>query len=177
TFAVIHGTVQTASCAPDGLAALAAQNRGITMGSSLRKKPNAFNLLHQARLVSAFGAEKFEKIWQDASQFQTAYQIGEKEAKACFNLLSSVDAAVSAKLMELCTKRSMIRFVTHEPLASGYFNRNFNAGTGVFFSLGRLTHQQHRPGDASPKPHGEGLGRRPSQVEETIPMQRYRALY
>lgn len=85
TFAVIHGTVQTASCAPDGLAALAAQNRGrflgeietllvgcdlnslrvfrlgITMGSSLRKKPNAFNLLHQARLVSAFGAEKFEK--------------------------------------------------------------------------------------------------------------------
>lgn len=26
----------------------------------------------------------------------------------------------------------MIRFVTHEPLASGYFNRNFNAGTGVF---------------------------------------------
>ena len=92
----------------------------MTLQSVVRRKPNAFNLLRQLRILQSNGCDTahFEKarllvasglhmssatwqVWEDASQFQQALSIGKQEAGAAYNLLQEIDPDVTSKLSSL----------------------------------------------------------------------------
>ena len=49
------------------------------------------------------------QVWEDVSQFQTAYQLGAGEAAAAFNLLTEVAPAVTSKLEAMV--QSLVKWV------------------------------------------------------------------
>ena len=103
---------------------------GITCQSTLRRRPNAFNLLHQMKLAEKLGKSStleaqhictiqfhchslsyhnrseslqfaFAQVWNTASELATAYEIGERESGAALNLLQNMDHSVVDALSRL----------------------------------------------------------------------------
>ncbi|CAJ1449087.1 unnamed protein product [Effrenium voratum] len=98
SFATVHATVAVVAGVDDP-SMLVQQNRGITLGSSIRRRPNAFNLLHQIRLLSKMGKQEDSlDSFNSAAQVAQAYQIG---------------------------IWGMGKFMTHEPIAAGAFNHDW----------------------------------------------------
>lgn len=60
------------------------------------------------------------------------FQIGERESEAVSNLQDKVDLGVVQELRGIVRCRGMRRFLSHELIARGLFNKGFTSGTGVF---------------------------------------------
>lgn len=89
----------------------------MTLGSTaIRRRPNAFNLLHQMEVMARAGHgaeenlkaklsglcfETFSQAFEDAASIAQAYQIGRMESSAALNLLNHVSPATREKLKEL----------------------------------------------------------------------------
>ena len=56
-------TIQANVIGADDPAALIHESRAITMSTTVRRRPNCFNLLFQMRLLEKMGNETFEKAW------------------------------------------------------------------------------------------------------------------
>ncbi|CAK9111225.1 unnamed protein product [Durusdinium trenchii] len=82
-------------------------NRGVTLTStSIRRRPNAFNLVHQMQAMQRGGysgetALQNLQVLNNAASFAAAYQIGRTEAGAATNLLTAVSESTREQLMEL----------------------------------------------------------------------------
>ncbi|CAE7894971.1 unnamed protein product, partial [Symbiodinium microadriaticum] len=115
-------------------ATIVIQNRGITLQSTVRRRPNAFNLLTQMKVLGRMGRAPDEgmQAWQKASDLAAVYQIGPAEAKAAAALLRDIPPDIVEKLTNLVKQLqfTMARFITHEALASGFLSMGF-AATGV----------------------------------------------
>lgn len=75
------------------------KNRGITLANSIRRRPNAFNLLHQMKVMRRGGydtALQNLEAQENAASIASAYQIGQTEAGAATNLLKSVSVDTRA---------------------------------------------------------------------------------
>ena len=68
------------------------------------------------------------------AQFAAAYQLGAAESGAAVNLLRNITPSVKNALTELVARFTMPKFLTHEPLASGWFNNDYCSGTGTLQS-------------------------------------------
>ncbi|CAJ1431132.1 unnamed protein product, partial [Effrenium voratum] len=84
---------------------------GITLGStSIRRKPNAFNLLHQCQFLIRAGVSEDSASFSlqatdSVNQFAAAYNVGRFEAGAAINLLKHVPHEVKNRL------QSLVRFM------------------------------------------------------------------
>ncbi|CAK9077473.1 unnamed protein product [Durusdinium trenchii] len=107
-------------------------NRGVTLTtSSIRRRPNAFNLLHQLEAMQRGGfdnaLQNLEALNTTAS-FAAAYQIGRTEAGAASNLLTAVSESTRDQLKELVRLFGQPRFLLHDGIAAGVFNMTYNGG-------------------------------------------------
>eukprot|EP00435_Cladocopium_sp_Y103_P037111 s4346_g9.t1 len=88
---------------------------GITLESTaVRRRPNAFNLVFQMRLMANFGkdgAKELKAAWNNAAELIQAYGIGRSEANAALNLLNSIPAEVGDRLAQLVKRHSSFRFL------------------------------------------------------------------
>ncbi|CAK9116501.1 unnamed protein product [Durusdinium trenchii] len=100
------------------------------MGSTVRRRPNCFNLLFQMRLTQRMGKEDTAGLqaWNSASELAEAYQLGKMESGAAMQLLNEVDEEVVESLSSHVKKWSMGKFLTHEPVCNGIFNRDYTSG-------------------------------------------------
>ena len=97
------------------------------MGSQLRRKPNAFNLLHQMNLLRKFNslkegeearcliqpqgfecqgcghcaAQKRRQVWAKACEISEAYVVGKAESQAALHLYNDVSPKIAARLSKL----------------------------------------------------------------------------
>ena len=84
------------------------------MQSQLRRRPNAFNLLHQMKLMSRLKTlDKFTEAracahvclgvqaWNSAAEVAQAYGVGRTESAAAYNLYNQVERSVVAKLSDM----------------------------------------------------------------------------
>ncbi|CAK9013615.1 Uncharacterized protein SCF082_LOCUS12009 [Durusdinium trenchii] len=105
---------------------------GVTLTtSSIRRRPNAFNLLHQLEAMQRGGfdnaLQNLEALNTTAS-FAAAYQIGRTEAGAASNLLTAVSESTRDQLKELVRLFGQPRFLLHDGIAAGVFNMTYNGG-------------------------------------------------
>ncbi|CAK8996569.1 Uncharacterized protein SCF082_LOCUS4848, partial [Durusdinium trenchii] len=115
--------------------------------TALRRRPNAFNFLHQCEMLLANGVSGDSAIeglhsLENASAFASAYQVGKLEAGACTNLLTQVSTEIRTELKELVRIFGQPKFVLHDGIAAGIFNKNFNpVGNGDPWNI----HLQNTP--------------------------------
>ncbi|CAL1148298.1 unnamed protein product [Cladocopium goreaui] len=81
-------------------------NRGVALGSLVRRRPNCFNLLHQLQFLERSGMSqdmtvKSLEAHESVSAFAQAYSLGEKESAAAINLLKFIPQDVKESLTEL----------------------------------------------------------------------------
>ncbi|CAL1165232.1 unnamed protein product [Cladocopium goreaui] len=110
-------------------------NRGVTLQGQLRRKPNAFNLLHQLEFLERTGLNQDMSIktleaHESVSKFATAYSLGDKESRAAINLLRNIPGLVKEGLIELVRRYSQPKFLTHEALADNLMNLGHSTATG-----------------------------------------------
>ncbi|CAK9078328.1 Uncharacterized protein SCF082_LOCUS37472, partial [Durusdinium trenchii] len=102
---------------------LVAANRAITFGSAVRRKPNAFTLVHQMKMVAAHGVDDMEAFgegfaaWTKASELAEAYKIGRSESTAAMHLLKNIDAPIVERLTTLVRQWTMGKFMTHDSIS------------------------------------------------------------
>ncbi|CAL1141604.1 unnamed protein product [Cladocopium goreaui] len=99
------GTVYATAVQPDGNNVVNT-NRGVTLAGNLRRRPNAFNILHQLEFLERTGLSQDLSIraleaHESMSKFASAYALGEKESKAAVNLLQHIPKLVKEGLIEL----------------------------------------------------------------------------
>ncbi|CAL1139076.1 unnamed protein product [Cladocopium goreaui] len=93
------------------------------MASQLRRKPNAFNLLHQMNLLRKFNSLKDgEEVWAKACEISEAYVVGKAESQAALHLYNDVSPRIALQ-------HSMAKFLTHESIAAGAWNQNYCSAT------------------------------------------------
>ncbi|CAL1137009.1 unnamed protein product [Cladocopium goreaui] len=113
-------------------------HKGVTLVSTaIRRRPNAFNLLHQCELMLCTGvageaALQSLQAFDNASAFASVYQVGKLEAGACTNLLKHMDQSTRDALRDLVRRHGQPKFILHDGLAAGIFNATYNgAGSGL----------------------------------------------
>ncbi|CAL1131034.1 unnamed protein product [Cladocopium goreaui] len=116
------------------LADVITTNRGVTLASSIRRRPNAFNLLHQMEVMLRGGysgdiAIQNMEVMDSAAALASAYQVGRAEAGAATNLLKEVSASTRKQLKDLVRIFGQPRFILHDGLAAGIMNMDY-VGTG-----------------------------------------------
>lgn len=132
SFATIHAFLCASADGSSDAHFLIEQNRSITFQSALRRRPNAFNLLHQQLLLKKMGVDDSEfKAWQSAGELAEALKIGRAESQAAQNLLVNIDGQIVDRLKGLVKKWTMQRFITHDAIASGIFNRETCSATAA----------------------------------------------
>ncbi|CAK9007548.1 Modification methylase ScrFIA [Durusdinium trenchii] len=62
-------------------------------------------------------------VWEKASSIAEAYKIGRSESTAAHNLLNNVDPAIVSWLTSLVQRWTLNKFLTHDAIAQGAFNR------------------------------------------------------
>ncbi|CAK9032889.1 unnamed protein product [Durusdinium trenchii] len=112
-------------------------NRGVSAASTLRRRPNCFNLLHQLQFLqqgglSAEQSVRHLKAQENVAAFASAFSVGAKESQAAVNLLQNIPVGIKNKLTELARKYTQARFITHESLAMNLLNVGFNSASGPF---------------------------------------------
>ncbi|CAL1168291.1 unnamed protein product [Cladocopium goreaui] len=105
TITVSFSTIYASAVQSDGNM-IVTTNTGVTLGSQLRRRPNAFNLLHQLEFLERSGMTedmtiKSLEAHQSVSAFAAAYQLGEKESAAAVNLLKHIPKDTKDALTEL----------------------------------------------------------------------------
>ena len=70
--------------------------------------------------------------YADLGSFQSALTIGKSEAAAAWNLVKEIEYPITETLCRLVQVHSQPKFIYHEPLAGGLFNREYNSGQGQY---------------------------------------------
>ncbi|CAK9066878.1 unnamed protein product [Durusdinium trenchii] len=131
SFSTIYATGVTAD-----LNVAVSTNRGVTLGSSVRRKPNAFNLVHQLEMMIRGGLTREQVLGSlEASDgiasFAQAYALGKQECGAAVNLLQRIPSEIKDVLTLLVQKYTQPRFITHDSLSGNFFNGGFSSASGI----------------------------------------------
>ncbi|CAL1145308.1 unnamed protein product [Cladocopium goreaui] len=107
---------------------------GVSLLSTIRRRPNCFNLLHQCQMilttgVSSDGALANLTALDNAAALASAYQIGKLEAQACTNLLKHIPPPIVEGLKELVRIHGQPKFLLHDGIAHGVFNASYNGAS------------------------------------------------
>ncbi|CAK9091072.1 Uncharacterized protein SCF082_LOCUS42939 [Durusdinium trenchii] len=112
------------------------KHRVTLVATAIRRRPNAFNFLHQCEMMLTSGhtgdaALKSLTALENAGAFQSAYQVGKLEAGACTNLLKHVTTPVRDQLKEMVRIFGQPKFLLHDGIAAGIFNADYiSVGSG-----------------------------------------------
>ncbi|CAL1129527.1 unnamed protein product [Cladocopium goreaui] len=110
SFSVIHAT------AVESDSNLIVNTNRVSLGGQLRRRPNAFNLLHQLEFLERSGVSRTLSVMslqahESVSQFAQAYALGEKESNAA-------------------VIHTQPKFVNHDGLAEGLLNHGYCSASG-----------------------------------------------
>ncbi|CAK9068466.1 unnamed protein product [Durusdinium trenchii] len=114
SFSTIYGTAVNSE-----LSTAVSTNRGVTLGSSVRRKPNAFNLVHQLEMMIRGGMSR-EQVLGSL-----------EECGAAVNLLQRIPSEIKQVLTLLVQKYTQPRFLNHETLSANLLNGGFCSATGI----------------------------------------------